>query len=109
MNFDECAPLMEYIEGTSIGRQSGGPFTEAKSFVLEWLSLRRKGQDIMHTPMAYVCQSRSLSSDHAFFVTHAADGTGAITSCGIKEAENGVQQEGYDDEEVDEDGKWEDS
>ncbi len=36
-------------------------------FVLEWLTMRRKGQDITHTPMGYVCQRRVLTKNHPFF------------------------------------------
>lgn len=37
------------------------------SFLQQWLSARRKGQDFTHTPMGYVCQSKVLTSDHPFF------------------------------------------
>ncbi|KAK2766241.1 hypothetical protein FQN54_007757 [Arachnomyces sp. PD_36] len=37
------------------------------SFLQQWLSVRRKGQDFTHTPMGYVCQSKALTSDHPFF------------------------------------------
>lgn len=37
------------------------------SFLQQWLSLRRKGQDFTHTPMGYVCQSKALTSAHPFF------------------------------------------
>ncbi|EPS41761.1 hypothetical protein H072_4291 [Dactylellina haptotyla CBS 200.50] len=37
------------------------------SFLHEWLTLKRKGQDFLHTPMGYLCQSRALSQTHPFF------------------------------------------
>ncbi|KAH8698926.1 hypothetical protein BGW36DRAFT_406791 [Talaromyces proteolyticus] len=36
-------------------------------FLQEWLSLRRQGQDISHTPMGYLCQGLPLRIDHPFF------------------------------------------
>ncbi|KAI8626460.1 hypothetical protein F5Y19DRAFT_223552 [Xylariaceae sp. FL1651] len=36
------------------------------SFLLEWLVLRRKTQDVLHTPMGYICSGRSLDENSAF-------------------------------------------
>ncbi|THC92491.1 hypothetical protein EYZ11_008029 [Aspergillus tanneri] len=44
------------------------------NFLQEWLSLRRQGQDISHTPMGYICQGWRLRSDHPFFLTKRAEG-----------------------------------
>ncbi|KAK6591814.1 hypothetical protein H4I96_12091 [Botrytis cinerea] len=41
-------------------------------FLLEWLTLRRKGQEIMHTPMGYICQARSLHEGLPFFASRSA-------------------------------------
>jgi hypothetical protein len=52
-------------------------------FLQEWLSLRRQGQDISHTPMGYVCQSWKLRSDHPFFSTEepaVEEASGAVTN-----------------------------
>lgn len=38
-----------------------------QTFLQEWLSVRRKGQDFSHTPMGYVCQGKSLTESHPFF------------------------------------------
>ena len=70
MEFEESAPLVNYIEKGIKGKQLNMSATGTTSFLIEWLSLRRKGQDIMHTPVGYVCQGRALDSTHAFFVTH---------------------------------------
>ncbi|ORY15467.1 hypothetical protein BCR34DRAFT_642957 [Clohesyomyces aquaticus] len=82
LDFDECAPLVEYIGNNENGEQSADAATKATSFLIEWLSLRRKGQDIMHTPVGYVCQGRPLHSEQAFFITH-----------GIGEESNGMSYE----------------
>ncbi|KAF3228501.1 hypothetical protein TWF106_007534 [Orbilia oligospora] len=37
------------------------------SFLQEWLTLKRKGQDFLHTPMGYLCQSKALLKSHPFF------------------------------------------
>ncbi|KAL7621053.1 hypothetical protein AAE478_008365 [Parahypoxylon ruwenzoriense] len=39
---------------------------EPASFVLEWLTLLRKTQDILHTPIGYICTGRTLGENHPF-------------------------------------------
>jgi len=89
LGFEECAPLMGYIEN----HRSDAFATKAISFLLEWLALRRKGQDIMHTPIGYVCQGRPLDSGHAFFVTHRADDKSVANMYRINRVVDGVSEE----------------
>ncbi|PQE25690.1 p-loop containing nucleoside triphosphate hydrolase protein [Rutstroemia sp. NJR-2017a BBW] len=37
------------------------------SFLHEWLTVRRKGQDFAYTPMGFVCQGKPLTASHSFF------------------------------------------
>jgi hypothetical protein len=101
MGFEECAPLVEYMENDTNGKRSDALATKAINFLLEWLSLRRKGQDIMHTPIGYICQGRPLDSGHAFFVTHRVDDKGIVKSHRI----NG-NVDGTGEEETDEEYEW---
>jgi len=82
INFAECAPLTKYLQltnrtGTEApDRDDEHVSTFAKNpidFLLEWLTLCRKGQDIMRTPMGYLCQGRPLHESHPFFVMRSAD------------------------------------
>lgn len=57
------------------------------SFLQEWLALRRKGQDFTHTPMGYVCQGKTLTETHPFFM-RVADGS-ARKQNGITGARHG--------------------
>lgn len=102
MGFEEYAPLVEYIENVEIGKRSDALATKAIGFLLEWLSLRRKGQDIMHTPIGYICQGRPLDSGHAFFVTHRVDDKSVIKSYRLNSTVDGTG-----DEERDEEDEWE--
>lgn len=36
-------------------------------FLQDWLALRRRGQDFVHTPMGHVTQSKPLHAEHPFF------------------------------------------
>ena len=41
--------------------------SKPKEFLQEWLAMRRKGQDFLHTPMGFIVQGKGLTSSHAFF------------------------------------------
>ncbi|KAK8035096.1 hypothetical protein PG993_010091 [Apiospora rasikravindrae] len=43
------------------------PADDPRGFLLDCLTFRRRGQNILHTPMGYLCQGRQLTRDHAFF------------------------------------------
>lgn len=40
------------------------------NFLHDWLAIRRKGQDFLHTPMGYLCQGKPLAENHPFFQKH---------------------------------------
>ncbi|OCL13648.1 hypothetical protein AOQ84DRAFT_413466 [Glonium stellatum] len=80
IDFSEYAPLREYLQlagkATVNAPQTNSEqmFTkDPVGFILEWLTLRRKGQDILHTPMGYICQGRVLQESHPFFMARRAD------------------------------------
>jgi hypothetical protein len=88
INFAKCAPLTKYLQLTNKTNikalQRGGEhvstFTKNPiDFLLEWLTLCHKRQDIIRTPMGYVCQGRPLHKSHPFFVTQSTDTKEVIT------------------------------
>ncbi|KAH9865892.1 hypothetical protein J1614_009479 [Plenodomus biglobosus] len=102
MQYEECAPLLEYINKASMNRRSDARKNDKISFILEWVSLRRRGHDIMHTPLGYVCQGRLLGMEHAFFVTNCANDNGVVNSYHA----NGSLTSAQVDEDKDEDEKY---
>ncbi|OCK76192.1 hypothetical protein K432DRAFT_428888 [Lepidopterella palustris CBS 459.81] len=91
INFPECAPVAKYLqiadetgaEAPQNNSDKVGVFTkDPVSFLLDWLTLRRMGQDILHTPMGYVCQGRLLHKSHPFFVPRRADAVGVVPPVG---------------------------
>lgn len=56
----------------------------------DWVVLRRKGQDITHTPMGYVCQGKALKPNSSFFLD-------AEDSCSQKEDEEDLSS-GFGDD-----------
>ncbi|RYP59008.1 hypothetical protein DL769_008717 [Monosporascus sp. CRB-8-3] len=87
IEYRECAPLTRYLQGLSeetdadaalqlTGEPGPGSDIFTKNpvtFLLEWLTLRRKAHDITHTPMGYICQGRPLHKSHPFFVARSVN------------------------------------
>ncbi|KAK6519193.1 hypothetical protein TWF281_003882 [Arthrobotrys megalospora] len=72
-SFEHAADLKDYLDLTNGGLEESimaeaAVFTgKPLSFLQEWLTLKRKGQDFLHTPMGYLCQSKALVPSHPFF------------------------------------------
>ncbi|ROT41910.1 hypothetical protein SODALDRAFT_347045 [Sodiomyces alkalinus F11] len=73
---------------------------EPLKFLLEWLTHRRQTDDIMHTPMGFICQRRRLPEDHTFFSTTAnsQDFGAQALSRGPTDNTNDDDEEDSDDE-----------
>lgn len=53
---------------TDLQKQSGKRFVDRPmTFIQEWLEIRRRGQDFVHSPMGFISQGRMLQLDHVFF------------------------------------------
>ncbi|KAI9771414.1 MAG: hypothetical protein M1839_002804 [Geoglossum umbratile] len=49
------------------GQQAQSFTKKPLTFLQDWLDVRRKGQDFVHTPMGHVCHGKSLAPSHPFF------------------------------------------
>ncbi|KAF2758009.1 hypothetical protein EJ05DRAFT_464946 [Pseudovirgaria hyperparasitica] len=80
-------------------------------FLLSYLALRRHGQDILSTPMGYVCQGRPLTEKHAFFAGGGGVAVSSIASTantgeGMVRGEFSEEEEdGDDDDDEEEEGE----
>ena len=88
----------------NIRRSHGQSFTaKPLTFLQEWLAIRRKGQDFVHTPMGHVCQGKALKASHPFFTTRVKaeqDGNDiekAKMSHGVSNKLGGKELGGLDD------------
>lgn len=78
--YDLILQNLQCDASSHISENGGGGYNQVTSttkktiaFLGEWLSIRRQGQDITHTPMGYVCQGWPLRSDHPFFIQRIVD------------------------------------
>lgn len=104
-DFAGCTVLRRYMERSRSGdgdRAAAAFSASPAGFLLEWLALRRKGQNIAHTPVGYVCQGRPLHKDHHFFAAREADFGGNVGlhagSLRVTRDEDGNEDSGEDDE-----------
>lgn len=105
MDFDEYSLMMDYTKNKNTSSELNAPTTRLIGFLIEWLSLRRKGQDIMHTPIGYVCQGRPLNSEHPFFSLQYVADKSVVSSCRRDGAVDRMEK----DDDVDVDNSWDDA
>jgi len=98
MTFEQCEAQKHYIETDSDGKRSEAWESKIVNFLVDWLALRRRGQDIMHTPMGYICQGRPLDREHAFFVVHGNNDRGVVRLNGINGTVDQADQDDSDEE-----------
>ncbi|KAK8113124.1 hypothetical protein PG984_013650 [Apiospora sp. TS-2023a] len=72
LNFESWAAIAQQLQvrkSRDKGTQNHGKLVadDPRGFLLDWLTFRRRGHDILHTPMGYLCQGRQLTKEHAFF------------------------------------------
>lgn len=121
ISYDECLEVAEYLK--AMGRNSDAEnasspelskdspvFIFSKNpigFLLEWLALRRHVQDILQTPMGYVCKGSRLNPGHPFFKKAAVDKPRLVpeksyTSSSADASNDSDDDHEYDDEDDDE-------
>ena len=131
-NYDDNAPLCHYLGLKELYHDppagQGDTFLPFNSFaekplqfMQEWLAIRRRGQDISHTPMGYICQGKVLLANHPVFAggKERQEGTEASSwwpdvartpSNEDDEEEFDVDEDGFDELDVggeDEEGTYE--
>ncbi|KAI0116284.1 hypothetical protein GGR51DRAFT_312844 [Nemania sp. FL0031] len=59
---NEWKVVEKYVRGPETGtaNESDKIAPDLAAFVLEWLGVRRKSVDLLHTPMGYICTGRSM-------------------------------------------------
>jgi hypothetical protein len=105
--FAEYEYLLAHFQDSSVMGKNG------IEFLAEWLVMCRKGQDIMHTPIGYICQGRPLAETHPFFVDGSASespslpsgaGFGGITAGGGADGDDADEDD--DDDDADDYKQW---
>lgn len=93
VDFEEWKLVSDYL------RASHSSISITPAFLLEWLGNRCRAQDILHTPMGYICLGRTLSEDHAFFVRSTPVVTPMLTAVRVGDNVEEIEDEGWEEEE----------
>ena len=111
ISFREVDTLTKYLQSLNKTRadqpeaeHTGGFAENPTKFLQEWLTLCRKGQDVTHTPMGYICQGRPLHENHPFFVTRSLDAGKAVMSSAGGTASDDVDE--AEDGDTDHEDEW---
>ncbi|KAL7945220.1 hypothetical protein V8C42DRAFT_358211 [Trichoderma barbatum] len=95
-DFEEWKLTGEYIRDSR-------PDNISPIFLLEWLGVRCRAHDVLHTPMGYICLGRPATEIHPFFVRNTSLVTPVLTpvqvETAVEEIENGDYEEDVTDEE----------
>ena len=104
IDFQEYCVLTDYLQNANKPGALDVFTHNPISFLLDWLNLRCKGQDISQTPMGYICQGRSLKEDHPFFLAHHANTNIVIPSVTGRRGSNEENETEDDDSDIEDHG-----
>jgi hypothetical protein len=75
----------------------------SSEFLLEWLGVRCRANDVLHTPIGYICLGKTPAQDHPFFAQNANVSSAMLTTY----TNDGANEEPEDEEwEESEDEEW---
>ncbi|OTA08196.1 hypothetical protein A9Z42_0091570 [Trichoderma parareesei] len=73
-DYDEWKLTGDYIRGS----EGNKPISLA--FLIEWLGIRCRAHDVLHTPIGYICLGREATESHPFFLRSTAEDTPDLTA-----------------------------
>lgn len=93
-DFEEWKLICDYFKGSPKGNISRG-------FLLEWLGVRCRAHDVLHTPMGYICLDRTATEMDPFFVQNATVAAPAIPAIPVEDTVEETEEEKWEEEESD--------
>ncbi|XP_014557348.1 hypothetical protein COCVIDRAFT_97420 [Bipolaris victoriae FI3] len=106
LEWDEYHTLLEYLglcDDLSQHPEKPPFATKPLTFLHEWITLRRKGQDFEHTPMGFITTGKPLTEKHPFFRVLASEDDPERVQKIARHAP-GYSEEEQDDDEHDDQG-----
>lgn len=105
MDYQEWNLVNAYMKDS----QTDTPISSA--FLLEWLGVRCRANDVLHTPIGYICLGKTPAQDHPFFARNAPVATAMLTAFptddAVEEPENEEWEESENEEWKEaEEGDW---
>lgn len=75
----------------------------SSAFLLEWLGVRCRANDVLHTPIGYICLGKTPAQDHPFFALNAPVASATLTDYPTR---NAFEELENDEWEESENGDW---
>lgn len=70
----------------------------SSAFLLEWLGVRCRANDVLHTPIGYICLGKTPAKDHPFFMhTHVT--APMLTAISVDDVDEKVENEEWEETE----------
>ncbi|KAL7793170.1 hypothetical protein V8C37DRAFT_415984 [Trichoderma ceciliae] len=91
-DYEEWQLVAKYV-GDTYPNTSVSP-----AFLLEWLGVRCRAHDVLHTPMGYICLGRTVAEDHPFFIRNTSVAAPTIKSTQTDDSAEEVAIEAIEDE-----------
>jgi hypothetical protein len=84
-----------------IRRSQAGKLT-SPAFLLEWVGVRCRAHDVLHTPIGYICLGRAATESHPFFVRSEATVTPQLPAAAVDDDIETPESEAIDGDVADE-------
>ncbi|KAM0256937.1 hypothetical protein ACHAQJ_004638 [Trichoderma viride] len=94
----------DYEEWKLVGdymRSSQAGTLISTAFLLEWLAVRCRAHDVLHTPMGYVCLGRTVTENHPFFVRNTPVVAPVLTAVRADDVVEKIEDEDWETEDED--------
>lgn len=95
-DYEEWKLMGDYIRGS----QSG--ISISPTFLLEWLGVRCRAHDVLHTPVGYICLGRAATETHPFFIRNTSVVTPMLAAVQVEDVVEEIEDEEWDEDVTDE-------
>jgi hypothetical protein len=69
----------------------------SSAFLLEWLVVRCRAHDILHTPMGYIYLGRTVTENHSFFVRNTPAVTPLLAAVRVDDVVEEMENEDWEE------------
>lgn len=95
-DYEEWKLMDDYIRGSQTGKLT------SPAFLLEWVGVRCRAHDVLHTPIGYICLGREATESHPFFARKEATITPQLAAVTVDDDTENLDGEAFEGDVADE-------
>ncbi|PTB71494.1 hypothetical protein M440DRAFT_350648 [Trichoderma longibrachiatum ATCC 18648] len=95
-DYEEWKLMDDYIRGSQTGKLT------SPAFLLEWVGVRCRAHDVLHTPIGYICLGREATESHPFFARKEATITPQLAAVTVDDDTENLEGEAFEGDVADE-------